>query len=105
MRCLLLPPATVEIGSDTPDALADERPRHSVEVGAFLIDAEPVSTTAYCRFLNSIGEAACGVHADWFVLDPEDDRNEHVLVEKIGSDWRPVAGAERWPMILVSWYG
>ena len=105
MRCLLIPSASVEIGCDSPDALADERPRHVVEIDSFLIDAEPVSTTAYCRFLNSVAGVAPEVLADWFVLDPDDDRNEHMLVEQVGSEWRPLAGAERWPMILVSWYG
>jgi len=105
MRCMLIPSASVEIGGDGPDALADERPRHVVEIDAFLIDAEPVSTTAYCRFLNSIVEVSPEVLADWFVLDPDDDRNPHTLIERIGEEWRPLAGAERWPMILVSWHG
>jgi acyl carrier protein len=105
MRCLRIPAASVEIGSDSADSQADERPRHVVEIDAFLIDAEPVSTTAYCRFLNSAGDLAAQVLADWFVLDPEDDRNEHVLVRNNGAQWQPVPGTERWPMILVSWYG
>ena len=105
MRCLLIPAASVEIGNDSPYALADERPRHVVEVDSFLIDAEPVSTTAYCRFLNSVGGVTPEVLADWFVLDPEDDRNEHALARRVVSEWRPVTGSERWPMILVSWYG
>jgi acyl carrier protein len=105
MRCVLIPSACVEIGCDSPDALADERPRHVVEIDSFLIDAEPVSTTAYCRFLTSVGEVAHGVLADWFLLDPEDDRNQHVLAEQVGPAWRPLAGTERWPRILVSWYG
>jgi acyl carrier protein len=105
MRCILIPSAAVEIGCDSPEAQHDERPMHIVELDSFVIDAEPVSTTAYCRFLNSIGEVAPEVLADWFVLDPEDDRNEHVLIHQVGSEWRPVPGAEGWPMILVSWYG
>lgn len=105
MRCLLVPSASVEIGCDSPDCLADERPRHVVQINAFLIDAEPVSTTAYCRFLGSIGEVPPEVLADWFVLAPNDDRTEHMLVQQVGSGWSPVPGAERWPMVLVSWYG
>jgi len=105
MRCILIPSASVEIGCDAPDALLDERPKHVVEMGAFLIDAEPISTTAYCRFLNSIGEVQPEFLAEWFVLDPEDDRNDHMLVAFKGSNWRPLLGTERWPMILVSWYG
>ena len=105
MRCLLISSASVEIGNNSPDALADERPRHVVEIDAFLIDAEPVSTTAYCRFLNSIGEVAPDTLADWFLLGPEDDRIEHVIIERVQSEWRPLSGTERWPMILVSWNG
>ena len=105
MRCLLVPPAAVEIGGGSPDAPADEQPRHVVEIGPFLIDAEPVSTTAYCRFLNSVGDVAPDALSDWFVLDPDDDRNEHMLVQRVGSEWHPLPATERWPMILVSWYG
>ncbi|MFO0889978.1 MAG: SUMF1/EgtB/PvdO family nonheme iron enzyme [Isosphaeraceae bacterium] len=105
MRCALIPEAAVELGSDESFGHADELPRHTAEVDAFLIDAEPVSTTAYCRFLNSAGDVPPGVLADWFVLDPDDDRDEHMLIHKAESGWGPVPGTERWPMILVSWFG
>jgi sulfatase modifying factor 1 len=74
-------------------------------MSSFLIDIEPVSTTAYCRFLTSVGDVDQDVLAEWFVLDAEDDRNDHVLIRKEESIWRPVPGTECWPMILVSWYG
>jgi len=61
-------------------AQTDEKPKHVVEIDPFLIDAEPVSTTAFCRFLNSVGEVGQGFLADWFVLDPQDDRNQHMLI-------------------------
>ncbi len=105
MRCLLIPAATVEIGCDAVPAHPDEQPRHKVEIDAFLIDAEPVSTTAYCRFLNSAGETSSEILADWFVLDPDDSRSEHMLIKRDQAEWRPITGAERWPMILVSWFG
>lgn len=105
MRCMFLPSAAVEIGCDGPDALADEGPVHVAELDAFLIDAEPVSTTAYCRFLNSVAEDDPDVLTDWFVLDPRDDRNAHAVVTREADGWRPVAGMERCPMILVSWHG
>ncbi len=105
MRCILLPKASVEIGCDEPYALADEGPTHVVELDSFLIDAEPVSTTAYCRFLNSLDEIPLEALEDWFVLPADDDRNEHQLVARSGDEWRPVPGTECWPMILVSWYG
>ena len=105
MRCVLIPSASVEIGCDSPASPPDESPRHAVVIDQFLIDAEPVSTTAYCRFLNSVGCVEREVLDDWFVLDPDDDRNDHMLLERTDSAWRPLSGAERWPMILVSWYG
>jgi sulfatase modifying factor 1 len=105
MRCFLLPAATVEIGCDAPQAQADERPKHVVWVDSFLMDAEPVSTTAYCRFLNSVGAVGSEVHADWFLLDPCDHRTEQAVLNLLGREWRPVLGTEWLPMVLVSWYG
>lgn len=105
MRCVAIPGAMVEIGSTAPDAQPDERPLHTVELSSFMMDAEPVSTTAYCRFLNSIAGATPEMLADWFVLDPEDDRGEHLLFQKSRDGWVPRLTTEQWPMILVSWYG
>ena len=105
MRCILIPSASVEIGCGLPDALLDEKPLHTVSLRSFLIDAEPVSTTAYCRFLNSVGIVPPEIFRDWFVLDQHDDRNEHMLITSNGPEWRPVPGTDQWPMILVSWYG
>jgi formylglycine-generating enzyme len=64
MRCMLIPSASVEIGCDSPPSLPDEGPQHVVELDKFLIDAEPVSTTAYCRFLNSVGVVESEVLGD-----------------------------------------
>jgi acyl carrier protein len=105
MRCVLIPEATVEIGCNAPDAAVDEKPLHIVHLDAFLIDAEPVSTTAYCRFLNSLGAVYPEVLQDWFVLDADDDRQEHVLLTNVNGEWHPKPGTEHWPMVLVSWYG
>ena len=105
MRCVQIPSAAVEIGCDGPEGLLDEQPKHLVKMDSFLIDAEPVSTTAYCRFLNSIGAVPTEFLRDWFILDHYDDRNEHMLIAATGGEWQPVPTTERWPMILVSWYG
>lgn len=104
MRCVLIPAAAVEIGDDRRGE-ADARPLHVVELDSFLIDAEPVSTTAYCRFLNSLDEPSDELLRDWFVLAPHDDRTVHQLIENRNDRWLPVAGTEHWPMTLVSWYG
>ena len=104
MRCILLPSAETQIGFDGERAHNDERPVHSVQLDSFLIDAEPVSTTAYCRFLNSI--EANDVHLnDWILLDPTDDRNDQSQIQKSDSEWCPVNGTETKPIVLVSWFG
>lgn len=105
MVCVEIPKATVEIGCDEEESLWDERPKHRVEIDSYLIDTEPVSTTAYCRFLNSIGTVSGRTLRDWFILEDHDDRNDHQLLKQIDGDWRPVLDTEYWPMILVSWYG
>jgi formylglycine-generating enzyme len=104
MRCMLIPAAEVEIGSSKSDSLADEQPAHSVQLESFLIDAEPVSTTAYCRFLNSIETPDFEVAA-WILTDSSDDRIDHMLIELSHEEWTPVVGCDQLPMILVSWYG
>ncbi len=105
MRCIQIPSCDVEIGDGSSHNLVDEQPCHIVKLDSFLVDAETVSTTAFCRFLNSIGDVELEVLHDWFVLDPCDRRNQHVVVRQSSDEWRPVAGTEHWPMILVSWFG
>jgi formylglycine-generating enzyme len=104
MRCLLIPAAEVTIGNTESDSFADEKPIHSVHLDSFLIDAEPVSTTAYCRFLNSIAASDSDI-GRWILTDATDDRIDHMLIERSHQEWTPVAGCDELPMILVSWYG
>ena len=104
MRCTLLPAAEVSLGSDDPAGPRDERPSHSVRVDSFLIDAEPVSTTAYCRFLNSV-EATEKEWLDWFQLAADDDRIRQMPIVLADGIWQPVVGSETLPMVLVSWFG
>ncbi|MEM7225501.1 MAG: SUMF1/EgtB/PvdO family nonheme iron enzyme [Pseudomonadota bacterium] len=105
MACLRLPGGPVELGSEEPDAGADERPLHQLELAPFLIDEEIVSTTAYCRFLNSIGALDEATERAWFRL-PEDERRfaQQPLRRERGF-WVPYPGTETWPMVLVSWFG
>lgn len=105
MMCVRVPAAEVVIGDDDGGSSSDERPAHRVRLDELLIDQEPVSTTAYCRFLNSVGPVDAGILQEWFVLPPEDQRREHVLLRQDEDGWTPLAGTERMPMMLVSWYG
>ena len=105
MRCFAIPSAEVELGSDQSDTGLDEIPKHVAEIDSFLIDAELVSTTAYCRFLNSIGEVNIETLSEWIVLDANDKRNNHMLITRSDGKWSPLPGCEKWPVILVSWFG
>jgi formylglycine-generating enzyme len=105
MRCVLLPAAEAWVGSDDPSALDDQRPLHRVELDRFLIDAEPVSATAYARFLNSIGRIGPEVLEEWGVLDRADRRAIHFPLKRSWGRWKPVRGTERQPMILTTWHG
>ena len=105
MLCVMLPAATVEIGTDDPSFDSDACSMHKVQLDSFLIDAETVSTTAYCRFLNTIGDVDRACLMDWFLLTESDDRQEHVLIAQTDSGWQPIRGCGEFPMMLVSWYG
>ncbi|MEP3635946.1 MAG: SUMF1/EgtB/PvdO family nonheme iron enzyme [Paracoccaceae bacterium] len=105
MVCLQLDGGRVEIGSAQPDALPDEQPLHAADIPPFLIDRETVSTTAYCRFLNSIDETDDDILCCWFLIKPGQRRCEHQLIELKNAGWSPKPDTENWPMILVSWYG
>ncbi len=78
-RCVLLPAATGEIGTDDPAYDRGAQPRHFVQPDPFLIDAESVSTTAYCRLLSTIGESERERLKVWGLLADTDDRDEHLL--------------------------
>ena len=105
MSCVLVPDADVLLGADADNTLTDERPAHRARLDGFLIDREPVSTTAYCRFLNSIDPIDGSALEDWFVLTPDDRRRDHVLLRHEDGRWTPLPGTERMPMMLVSWFG
>lgn len=105
MRCILVPGAEVELGCDGPDALEDARPLHRARVEPFLIDVEPVSTSAFARFLNSIGDVSPETIFEWCGVTDEDPRRRHFQLEGTRGHWRARAGTEHQPIVLVSWHG
>jgi len=105
MRCVLLPAAEIQIGSDAPEAAADQRPAHMVSLGGFLMDAEPVSNAAYARFLNSVGDVPPDILAEWCGVTKDDKRLGQFALTRGRKGWEPWPGTERQPMILASWFG
>ncbi len=97
MVSVTIPASSVKIGGK------------SREIAAFAIDIEPVSTTAYARFLNSIGPIDAATEELWFALLQWDNRRVHLPLRRDEGDkngrWRPHPGTETWPMMLVSWFG
>jgi acyl carrier protein len=103
MRCVLLPPTPATIGSDEGTVDPDARPAHAVLLSAYLIDAEPVSTAAYARFLNDVGPVPDDVRMEWCGV--QDFRRLFFQLEHVDGQWRSLAGTDQHPMVLVSWYG
>ena len=59
------PGGSVDIGTDDRSAAYDnERPRHSVELAPFLIDAIPVTEAAYAAFIDEGGYETRGLWSD-----------------------------------------
>lgn len=105
MRCALIPEGKVWIGSEDAEAPAEQQPLHRVEMPTYLMDAEPVSVTAYARFLNSVGELPEGVLEEWCGVSPGDQRGRHFPLRRSRRGWEPVPGTEEQPAVLVSWFG
>jgi sulfatase modifying factor 1 len=105
MRCVVVPEAEIQLGSDEADALPDQQPSHRVCLRSFLIDAEPVSVTAFARFLNSVGRIPSAVLGEWCLCNPGDRRGAYFPLRQSWRGWKPLSGTEQQPIILVSWYG
>jgi formylglycine-generating enzyme required for sulfatase activity len=106
MRCTVVPEAEALIGNSDPVAPVDQRPLHRVPLAQFLIDAEPVSTSAFSRFLNSVGKIPPSVLAEWCGVEATDRRGrQYPLTQGVFGGWKPIRGTEQQPMMLVSWYG
>jgi acyl carrier protein len=105
MRCVVVPESEARIGSDETNALPDQQPAHSVCLQPFLIDAEPVSVTAFARFINSVGRIPTAILGEWCLMDGADRRRPYLPLKQSWRGWKPLPGTERQPIILTSWYG
>lgn len=105
MRCVVVPEGEISLGSDEVDALPDQQPTHRVSLQPFLIDAEPVSCTAFARFLNSVGRVTSAILGEWCLFQCGDRRAPYFPLRQGWFGWTPLPGTERQPIILVSWFG
>jgi formylglycine-generating enzyme required for sulfatase activity len=86
-----------------PKAGEDEKPQHTVYLGAFWIDQVEVTTARYVAFLNALGEhqKSCGGYDCAETQDGEADSH----IYRVGERYVVESGFENHPMIEVSWYG
>lgn len=103
MVSVQIPGACVSFGSDEAGVHDDERPRHRATLSPFLIDIEPVSVTAFCRFLNSIDMRKHDIEV-LIALSPNDDRETDLQYKRCGQSWKPRTGTAMQPVVMVSWY-
>jgi acyl carrier protein len=106
MRCVLVPEGEARIGSTDDDDLPVERPAHTVRLSPFLIDAEPVSSRAFARFLNSVGPVPPAILREW-CLAGSGDRREKLFPLRRGwwPGWSALGRCETKPVVLVTWSG
>ncbi len=105
MICVTVPGAEVQLGTEKNDAPLDEHPTHHARIDPFVMDLEPVSTTAYCRFLNTLGPIDQEILREWIIPAADDRRHLHMPLRKVGDNWIPLPNTACLPMIMVSWYG
>ena len=98
---VLVEGGAVELGAG-PDGFAydNERPRHTVEVDAFLIDRTPVTNRAYAEFVSDTGTEPpmyWEVDGDWWVRTPM-GRREPVDPDEvvIHVSWHEADAFARW---------
>jgi formylglycine-generating enzyme required for sulfatase activity len=92
-----VPAGTFFMGRD--DGPADERPRHRVEIGEFLVDRDKVTNAAFAMFLNAVGER--GQRGEkYYDTDDNDSR-----IHRRDGKWQAHAGHERHPVVEASWDG
>jgi len=113
MRCVLVPAGEAVLGSDDSALPEDCRPARRVPMSATLVDAEPVSNFAFCRFLNCVGPVPAPVFDQWCGDPMRPERRPFPLVQPFrlknlvsdSRNWQPAGANGRHPMVLVSWFG
>lgn len=97
MPMMLIPAGRATIGRND-DAL-DCRPRHEVNVNAYLIDKHPVTNRMFSMFLNELGNQGEGGEK-WY-----DDGAKNGRLRWAGDCWRVLRGYAEHPVVSVSWFG
>jgi len=94
---VVIPAGSFTMGRD--DGPADERPAHTVAVGAFRIDRYPVTNARFAEFLQTAGH-----------VNPQGERlydidDNDARIHRTDHRWRADPGFEHHPVVEVSWAG
>jgi formylglycine-generating enzyme required for sulfatase activity len=92
-----IPEGSFLMGSGSGDSY--EWPVHEVYLDGFLIDKYEVTNTAFCAFLNDMGNQEEGGTV-W--LDTE---SAFCLIENRDGSYQPKEGFDLYPVVEVTWYG
>ena len=93
---VLIEAGEFRMGSNEAD---HEKPIHSVYVDAFYMDKYEVTNAEYAEFLNAKGKHTNASIA-WLLIGSDACR-----IEYVSRVYRPKAGYDNHPVVLVSWYG
>jgi len=98
---VLVPAGPFTMGSDGKaiDEDAAEKPVHTLDLPAFRMDRNEVTTTQFCQFLNQAKATRDTQAHAW--LGPE----AYLPIAQDGDSWRPKPGKEAFPITDVTWYG
>ncbi len=92
-----IPAGALMMGTDAGSP--DERPVHTVELSAFLIDRNPVTKAQFALFLDAMGPVSPMGETYY-----EDDDSDASIHQRVGS-WVVEPGLENHPVLEVSWVG
>ena len=81
------------------DGPEDERPRHQINLGEYLIDRTKITNAQFAQFMNGRGIKAADGQI-WYDIDDSDAR-----IHRHDGRWRADPGHEDHPVVEVSWYG
>ncbi|MEL6401676.1 MAG: SUMF1/EgtB/PvdO family nonheme iron enzyme [Cyanobacteria bacterium J06607_6] len=95
---VLVPAGETVIGSDTLDAMDNERTAHAVTTAAYWIDRTPVTVAAYRQFILAGGYQ----NSQWWQPDGWQWVQQNQLHQP--RYWRDEPGLETTPVCGVSWY-
>ena len=95
---VLIPAGEFEMGDNFNEGDDDERPVHTVYTDAFYINKYEVTNAQYAEFLNAYGKNADAAGHELLYLKLS-------KIEKVGNIYKPKAGYENHPVVMVRWYG